>query len=377
MNKNLPQIVLLIFTLSCGQNKTNKQMNSQNKAPYNLVEEGDNTKFNYDNLSPDIINYGAKSLENFNYKFPDSELFSKRISEVYGVNIDEYTNRIVALRMSDFPEIAIKNKAYILIQDSDSDAKYSITPDILYQYNKFIVYKDKTALKILKMRDPYLAKDLVLYYGYNEDKDLVSFALKDFDFSNITSFHELIFGRKNKNQQFVLRNGIVNDIEQIVYKGKTKEILSEAKEGNGYDSLGEILNMMYKNQFDYAECDKSIAFLCEKSLNVGDIGDVQSFINKNKEFIRKLEHNSFYGNERLKTFCENLEIFNGQEDSKIISDPDGYTNLRKDKNTSSEVLQKIKSGEQIKVLDQSGDWWLVETKDGKQGYIHKSRIKND
>ncbi|WP_408915860.1 SH3 domain-containing protein [Chryseobacterium sp. CFS7] len=37
----------------------------------------------------------------------------------------------------------------------------------------------------------------------------------------------------------------------------------------------------------------------------------------------------------------------------------------------------MKSGEQVKLLDQNGDWWLVETKDGKKGYIHKSRIKNE
>ncbi|MBP2615846.1 SH3 domain-containing protein [Chryseobacterium jejuense] len=59
-----------------------------------------------------------------------------------------------------------------------------------------------------------------------------------------------------------------------------------------------------------------------------------------------------------------------------IQDPDGYTNLRKNKNTSSEILQKVKSGEHIEVLDNTGDWFLVKTKEGKEGYIHKSRIKS-
>ena len=60
-----------------------------------------------------------------------------------------------------------------------------------------------------------------------------------------------------------------------------------------------------------------------------------------------------------------------------IQDPDGYTNLRKEKNTSSEILQKIKSGDHIEVLDNSGDWFLIKTKEGKQGYVHKSRIKSN
>ena len=63
--------------------------------------------------------------------------------------------------------------------------------------------------------------------------------------------------------------------------------------------------------------------------------------------------------------------------SNKINDPDGYTNLRKDKNTSSEVLQKIKSGEHIEVIDNSGDWFLIKTQEGKQGYVHKSRVKSN
>ena len=58
-----------------------------------------------------------------------------------------------------------------------------------------------------------------------------------------------------------------------------------------------------------------------------------------------------------------------------IQDPDGYTNLSKDKNKSSEILEKIKSGSHIQVLDNSGDWLLIKTKEGKQGYVHRSKIK--
>lgn len=70
-----------------------------------------------------------------------------------------------------------------------------------------------------------------------------------------------------------------------------------------------------------------------------------------------------------------LSIATNNMSLATIEDPDGYTNLRKDKNTTSEVLQKIKSGEQIEVLDSSGDWWLIQTKENKKGYVHKSRVK--
>ena len=70
-------------------------------------------------------------------------------------------------------------------------------------------------------------------------------------------------------------------------------------------------------------------------------------------------------------------LSNSKFTTNKIQDPDGYTNLRKDKTATSEILQKIKSGDHIEVLDNSGDWFLIKTKEGKQGYVHKSRIKSN
>lgn len=57
-----------------------------------------------------------------------------------------------------------------------------------------------------------------------------------------------------------------------------------------------------------------------------------------------------------------------------IQDADGYTNLRKEKNSNSEILQKINSGQKVEVLDNTGNWWLVQSKEGKKGYVHKSKV---
>ncbi|BAP30550.1 glutaminase [Chryseobacterium sp. StRB126] len=67
---------------------------------------------------------------------------------------------------------------------------------------------------------------------------------------------------------------------------------------------------------------------------------------------------------------------NASDMNYYIQDTDGYANLRKDKNSSSKILQKINTGEKVKVLNQSGDWWLVISQEGKKGYVHKSRIKS-
>jgi uncharacterized protein YgiM (DUF1202 family) len=58
-----------------------------------------------------------------------------------------------------------------------------------------------------------------------------------------------------------------------------------------------------------------------------------------------------------------------------INDSDGYTNLRREKNSVSTILEKVKTGESVEVLDNSDDWWLIKTKSGNKGYIYKTKTK--
>ena len=71
---------------------------------------------------------------------------------------------------------------------------------------------------------------------------------------------------------------------------------------------------------------------------------------------------------------ENIEVYLKYY-KYYISDPDGYTNVREGKSTSSKIIATVDSGLPIRVLDTIGNWWQVMTKDNEIGYIHKSRIK--
>lgn len=57
----------------------------------------------------------------------------------------------------------------------------------------------------------------------------------------------------------------------------------------------------------------------------------------------------------------------------IVSDADGYTNLR-DKSDASRIVEQIPSGTWVKIISYDMKNYLVETQDGIQGRIHKSRI---
>jgi len=58
-----------------------------------------------------------------------------------------------------------------------------------------------------------------------------------------------------------------------------------------------------------------------------------------------------------------------------IDDSDGYTNIRSQKSSSSQIIGKIYEGETFYTFYQSGNWWQIKTDDGKVGYMHISRIR--
>lgn len=57
-----------------------------------------------------------------------------------------------------------------------------------------------------------------------------------------------------------------------------------------------------------------------------------------------------------------------------IEDPDGYTNLREEPTTKSEVLEEIPEKQKLTIVDISKNWWKVITNKGNIGYVHRSRI---
>ena len=60
----------------------------------------------------------------------------------------------------------------------------------------------------------------------------------------------------------------------------------------------------------------------------------------------------------------------------VINDPDGYTNVRKEKSTSSPIVSKIFKGEVFSYQPVKGDKWYSVIIKGQSGYVHSSRIVN-
>ena len=79
--------------------------------------------------------------------------------------------------------------------------------------------------------------------------------------------------------------------------------------------------------------------------------------------------------ERLKNTKKNIKAPQKKNLTYIVDDPDGYSNLRKGKSTSSDILEKVRTGQNVQLIEKSGDWYLVKTKAGNQGYVYKTKIK--
>jgi hypothetical protein len=58
----------------------------------------------------------------------------------------------------------------------------------------------------------------------------------------------------------------------------------------------------------------------------------------------------------------------------VISDSDGYTNLRQGKGTNFAIVQKIYTNEKFKVYPSNEKWWKVKLNNGNQGYIFHNRV---
>lgn len=61
----------------------------------------------------------------------------------------------------------------------------------------------------------------------------------------------------------------------------------------------------------------------------------------------------------------------------VISDPDGFSNLRSAKSTDSAVVAKVKAGEVFEFNSGEGGaaWMSVTLKNGKTGFLHSSRVR--
>ena len=97
--------------------------------------------------------------------------------------------------------------------------------------------------------------------------------------------------------------------------------------------------------------------------------NIESFFN-NRIVMFSKQHN-----ERRIIFKSNNNSIASNGKSAIITDPDGYTNVRVGKGTNTSVIYKLKTNENFTVYPSNEKWWEVRLNNGVTGYIFNDRVQ--
>jgi len=227
------------------------------------------------------------------------------------INKDLLPQNIVVLNDDLCPYIAIQDKGIIYTEDGNEAKMVGL---LLFHFNQYLFYKDLKSLEWLKDNYEDILSDFVVTFGVYRDKTLLKWYL-DRKNNDETAIQSLFYYEKNMRQ--FIRKEMVLAVDKML-RGTP-------------------------NEHDFA-------------------------INAAKYYVQRYSHD-FDNPKEIIDF-----LFNSSR-GYYIEDPDGYSNIRADKSTSSKILGKVKSGEKIDVLDDTSNWYLIKTKEGLKGYVHKSRIK--
>ena len=185
---------------------------------------------------------------------------------------------------------------------------------MLFHFNQYLFYKDLKSLEWLKDNYEEMLSIFVVIFGIYRDKTLLKWYL-DENINNETGIQMLFYYEKNTRQ--FIRKEMVLAVDKMLRETP--------------------------NEHDFA-------------------------INAARSYVQRYPH--YFDNPK-----EIIDFLFNSSRGYYIEDSDGYSNIRADKSTSSKILSRIKSGEKIDVLDETSSWYLIKTKEGLKGYVHKSRIK--
>lgn len=229
------------------------------------------------------------------------------------------------------------------------------------------------------------------YFLQNEEANIdIVFRLNYEGNPLLTQKAVLDAGNSNSYKDYAINILFYNNKQRGYRKDLISHIFKNCNSSSKIYLFEGMINSLYDDyaQIDYAAKDECLIFLIECLLSYdrqilgikSNITEGKSykylskFITKDKKLLNRIKQCNF-GNREIKYLIEEVASYKSVKFLGYIFDKDGYTNLRKGKSTSSDILQRIKSGEAVEILDNSGDWYLVKTKDARTGYIHKSRVK--
>ena len=346
-----------------------------------------------DNMEIKEIALFRKVLNQNNYNLEDEKSFENMNTEYLGIKPNNTNNK-------SYDNIKIQNE-FIDYQISNDGKFIKIGQDILPDLDELInennmktlntsYFKDIVNMnKLLYLNDvstiPYfiskksdLGIDILVLFNYEKNNFLFQSATKNIkkldDYDNV--FRASLLWYNNKNKTEIIRKKLISELENknpaLIYS--LTQWLFDNKEIKKYTNQSLI--------------DKTWAYLVnlqlEKNKKIDFTNEnkgyqlVNNNYQKDEKLLERLKKENFYGypflNDATQAYL--TQSIENDLDYGIIQDKDGYTNLRKEKNTTSEIIQKINTGEKVEILEsRDANWYYVKTKNGNEGYVNRSRLK--
>jgi hypothetical protein len=392
MKRILSIAILALLLANCnGSSKSENNKISNDKLNAELLKDPDSKIVYQDKLYERYIPLMNKLLNDNNYKYPNHEDFKNKIVNYFGVDIDksEYND----INVVDIA-IVINSEKFIdtySLDRGDIDGAGDAFSEILKEgnvneFNKDFLYYNKilfcddieTISKVINNVDR--VQNIVVYFNY-EKNDLLNKSLikniKNIDDYN-DDFKWQLLWYNNKSKSEIIRKRIILDITN-----KKPEFTFNL----AYFLFSNASKI--KDKVEPKLLEETLAYLIEVELKYYDDKDLSdnkgygllnNFYVQNPELLNKFKAKEYYKCALVKKYTQKYLSLSGKDVITFfgtVIDSDEYTNLRKDKSSTSDIVEKVKVGQRIEVLDNAGNWWLVETKSGNKGYVYKTKIKSE
>lgn len=225
------------------------------------------------------------------------------------------------------------------------------------QYDEF--YGSKTPPPHIKTKDGKIfSAGGLLTPGYFKEENL-SFSISYFPWAKVKISDDVILLFIRVQVIASGDDGYYGYLQMFTFKLSTQQMIS-----------GIIVSENDKNPV--FEPNKSIYLYEFNAYRDYENYDDEDFVvdpNWGNRYVFKLESDGYL---RM-TEMQERTIFK----RKIIKDPDGYVNVRKEPTTQSEVLYTLNDGKAVYVWMMPDSNWaeIIRIYDEKRGYVHKSRLK--
>lgn len=366
-------------------------------------------------------------LDDKHYVYPTRDEFKKRCSEFWGIDVDTipyvynpdgddqlFTDCMIFRCGSEsvyyYPSYETQIKGDPKNDANEALAAMKYADDSLdYCYNQLLFHDDiRTLPKFLN--NPEHAYNVVYYHNYEKNKLLLQKAASEYSWPDERFWSSLRYTLFYNNLGRGIRKEFIKQITH--FKNEKPEKYDIPRRQPDFCDL----IYMYIDVFDYIDVpiDLKDECLCYMVLLLEDF--CNEFNKKNScgeaygaadclaymvkmygyDFIERIEKKNYYRNSKLKELIEsgmyhNLPFDDPNKEGIIdegyailwgrIEDKDGYVNLRASADLKSNIIGTIPSGEDVRFTDMTQDeiWGAdmlkVRTKDGRIGYVHKSRIR--